>query len=197
MSALLTVDFVVLALFAGFCVARVIPACSTSIFRFHLWQFRDQFADEIRTGVYEKPERARQLLQEVELTIEKAADVTAGRALFMQMFGRRLGSFPHDFPLDDLCERDRRRLQARCDWLDWALSRHIYFGSPLGWVLLLGLTLLSLIIAAVERPFKHGGSVIGDVKHRVRGEVDPRLTLIDGQLRSSGVSRQRQLSHMV
>ncbi|HTB70204.1 MAG TPA: hypothetical protein VK707_04420 [Solirubrobacteraceae bacterium] len=195
MSALLTIDFVALALFAGFCVARVIPACSTSVFRSRLWQFRDELADEIRANAYRDPERAKTLLREVECIIEKAKDVTAGRALYMQIFGRRLRSFPQDFPLDGICAQDRERLARHCDWLEWALSRHIYLGSPLGWLLLVGVATLSLLISIFERPFNHSGNVFRNTRSRVRDEVDPRLTLFD--LNREAIAHGRELNQMV
>jgi hypothetical protein len=196
MDVLLTVDCVTAALFAGFCLAKVIPACNRSMFRFRLWKLRDELADEIRAGVFHDSARARELMVLTEDVIERAAEVSAGRLLLLHAAARgRLHYLTEAaIGLEGLDEHDLPLLTARCRTLEWVMRRHVMFGSPVGWLLLATLVPLSLLAAIVFYVFDRSGSVIGKAKALLRKEIDPRATLLD---RSRPLVPERELSHMV
>ncbi len=73
MAALLTFDLVALALFAWFCLVKVVPDCNVSILRYRLWRVRDRLADQICLGVYENEAAATDVLHTIEACIANSA----------------------------------------------------------------------------------------------------------------------------
>ena len=201
MDVLLTVDCVVLGLFAGFCLIRVIPVCNRSLFRFRLWRFRDAIADEIRAGDFHDRDRARELVGLIEEVIQRAADVSAGKLLLLHIAARgRLRNLTEPaISLEGLDEHDYDLLVDRCRTLEWAMRRHVLLGSPLGWIFFATLVPLSLIAALISYLFDRSGSVVEKAKAYLRDEIDPRATLLDNDPRdhNSRSLPQRQLSQMV
>ncbi len=195
MNTLLTIDLVAVALFAGFCVAKVVPSCNMSIFRYRLWGLRDRLVDQIRDGAFDDDERAREVLEFVEVAITAAPDIGAVKLLFARWSCRGVPvSAP--FRLDGLSANDKSLLGQYLNEFHHYLVRHILLGNPSGWVLTAVAFPVAFIATLVERARRRGDgdkrSLIGAARGRMRDEVDPGLALLGGDHAAA-----HSLSHMI
>jgi hypothetical protein len=194
MDTVLTIEIVAVALFAGFCVVGVIPACNMSIFRYRLWDLRDRLADEIRAGRFDDDQLPGAFLKFVESSIVHARNIGAVKLLFVRWSARNVPC-PPLFDLDDLSRDDKRRLGAYESEFRGLLVRHILFGNPSGWALTIVMVPIALLASVIARGSRRGdgGSVINDARSRVRDEMDPGMALLGG----SPSSGQQSLSQMI
>jgi hypothetical protein len=177
-AALLTIELVVLALFAWFCVVKVVPDCNVSILRYRLWRVRDRLADQIRLSVYENEDAARGVLQVIEGCIAGSHELGIIKVVVARWAVRDDDSFRAN-PLDrpDLSDSDRHRLRGIIAEVESLGARHIAFGSPSGWVITCLLVPAAIIVSVYEkfrRPKDHG-SVLGHARQRVRRETTPPI----------------------
>jgi hypothetical protein len=196
MDIVLTIDCVAIALFAGFCVAVVIPACNASVFRYRLWRLRDRIADEIRADGFQDRERPEMVLKFVEHSIEFAPDVNVFKLLVVGWSCRHLEQPTDPFQLDELSRDDRTRIEHHLGELSRLSLRHVLLDSPSGWLVIGLLAPLAVFASLLDRRGhdEHERSVFADARRRVRHEVDPVPALIYGH---SDRPPRYSLSHMV
>jgi len=130
------VILLLLAVTAGVAAALsllvVIPWCLRSLFRYRLWRLRDSIVDGVHAGDLPVDDAAR-LLSRVDNTIRYAREITALNMFLVSAATRGLEE--HEPPLDE------RLREYEGKWED-ATVRHVIYGSPSGWaVLIVGLVL--------------------------------------------------------
>jgi hypothetical protein len=196
MSALLTFDLVAIALFVWFALAKIIPSCNVSMFRYRLWRLRDALADEIREGVFDDDTQPKLLLKVIEASIVIAPDIGVVKLLFVRWSARNLRP-PEILDLESLSQQDGPRLMGRFYEFRALSVRHVAFGHPSGWVMTSLLIPLALVVTLAERVRRgkdDDQSVIGETRRRLREEVEPGFALLDGGFRGPSA---HTLSHMI
>lgn len=176
MTALLTINLIVLALAAWFSITKVVPACATSRYRYRLWRLRDALSDDIRHGKFHDEEAAKKVLLLIDLAIEDADDLSALNLTLFGMVMRR-SDFPRDpLGLSDLRPYDRDCLTERLAEVQDALLSKTLFGSVSGWIVTLVLSPIVLIAAGRDsgRP-----KVLQRASNRIRDDL-VRSNELDG-----------------
>jgi hypothetical protein len=165
-----------LALFAWYCVVKVVPDCNVSIYRYRLWRVRDRLADQVRAGLYENESAPLELLHEIERFIANAHELGIVKLVLAKWAAR-------GYDEEDLCVLDRtdlspddhHRLRLMFEEVNRITARHIALGAPSGWVitgLLIPVAVIASIVETFRRPQDHG-SVLGHARDRVRHETTP------------------------
>lgn len=181
MRAFIVLDVVGITLFAWFCVVRIIPSCNVSMYRYRLWQLRDQVVDDVREGVFRDATQPQRLVQFIEGIIVLAPELGAVKLAVMRWSCRHVPDAEYPFDLQGLRPQEREIMQARISELGALTARRILFGSPSGWFLMLVLTSLALVSSLVARLLSggaDGSSVIEEARHRVRDEIEVDRTLV-------------------
>jgi hypothetical protein len=181
-----TVAAIALALFAWASLFSIIPRCRTSLFRYKLWELRDQIADETRNGMFEDRARAKELVKEVERTIRWAPGMTPLSMSLARWAGKGMEfrpAHPREAIVKGLNPKDLAMFDQRLEELDRLSMRHVFLDSPSGWVYLAWAFLKAL--AGEVRSNRDGASgpvdlrepehstVLRDAKVRVSAEVQP------------------------
>jgi hypothetical protein len=183
MRAFVILDIVAIALFAWFCLVKVIPSCNVSLYRYRLWRLRDGLADEVRQGAFQDAAPARAVIAFIESLIVLAPQLGAVKLGVMLWSCRHVPDAPDPFKLESLAPRDRQMVQTRLDTVGGLTARHLLLGSPSGWALLVILGIPTFVIslaAFLLRGAPAGSSVIESTRHRMRHEieVDRALSLL-------------------
>src|SRR4051794_12342083 len=136
MPALLTVWLLCIVAFCWFVVFRTIPGYLQSRFRYEIWVMRDELADNILDGKYASKDAPVALLEEMETAIRAAAHLTMFRFCVVMRLGRDV-DVPEENALDlsGVRTSDRRDLERFQERLYHRVTRHLFTGAPIGWVM--------------------------------------------------------------
>lgn len=198
MTAVLTIAVIAIAGFAWLCLTNVIPSCCTSLFRYRLWQLRDEVFDEIYVGTFDDSEQPERLVDLLEVAIAQSHEVTVFRLLLMRWSNRNLpqASRSDVYPFESLTEHDKPLMKQRLDRFESIIIRHVAFGSPSGWIAIAILAPMAGIAVIFDRlrGDRGGGSIVQDAKEdlRERLEGEPALAAL-----MNGRKPKHSLSHCV
>jgi len=176
MTALLTINLIVLALAAWFSITKVVPACATSRYRYRLWRLRDALSDDIRHGKFHDEEAAKKVRLLIDLAIEDADDLSALNLVLFQLVLRRSDLPADPLGLEELSPYDQECLKERLEEVQAALLSKTLFGSVSGW-----LATFFLIPVVVVAAFRDSGQprVLQRTSNRIRDDL-VRSNRLDG-----------------
>jgi hypothetical protein len=181
-TALLTLNVILLALAAWAALFRVIPTCASSLFRYRLWRLRDQLVDDIRNEEFRDNAQPMELVCMIEAVIAGAQDLTAFKAWAAHATSRGL-AIPDSLRLPHAHPRDKDRLEKVLNELYAAMLSKALLGTPSGWLFSIVLVPVAIVVTLTSRLFTrdpHEGSLFEDAKWHVREEfeLDPALAAI-------------------
>lgn len=168
MNTILTIAVLASILFAWICVFYILPSSLMSMFRYRLWEQRDELATEIRNGAFADPHPAECLLARIESFIRQAPHFSALNIGLMRVSAKPVdkASFVDDLHFDDLTTAEREILEKRLLEFYKTVTQHVLLETPSGWLT----TMVALPI---------GVTVL--ISRRLRH--DPSGTLADGARR--------------
>jgi hypothetical protein len=143
MAALLTVALTVNFFFAYISIIYIVPSSERSRFRYRLWKLRDRVVDEIYDGRFENVEQPQRLVALIEIAIYSADEISWLKVMAARLMKKPPPGRPMKLLVDlqAVSERDRELLEARLNVLYWCVARHVFLGTPSGW------------LACLRRPF--------------------------------------------
>ena len=187
-TAVLFFLFVVGVVALTWAVARWIPACVHSVFRYRLWEIHDDLVDLCLDG---RLPSAHPAVEDLRLVVQRgillAPRLTMGRWIISGV----LSGGPHvELPSrDGLTHEQVDLLDEMQHSLGEAYLRHLAFSSPGGWAVLAATPVLGPILTLRNRLKGRNLSVLNYVEDKVV-ETVPRPDL-------AGVSTAADLSHCV
>jgi hypothetical protein len=169
MSVLLTFVAILVALFAWFCLFKLIPDSLMAMFRHRLWRQRDGIAAEIRNGVYSDAAPAERIMRDIEGFIVLAPQLSplhigmmrASEIGISRPQGSRIG-------LADLRQEERESLEARMVKVSDLVADHAMLETPSGWLTLLFGAPFALVVVLTRRLQQKGyaGTLLGGLRRR-------------------------------
>ena len=201
MNALLTADVTLLAVAAWVSVFFVIPSCLRTLFRNHMWRLRDSIVDEIRSDHYRDAAQPKHLVEEIELAIRCAREISVFRLGLLAAVTRGVEPPParERFDLDATDPADREELKLKLGEFRMALLRHAVFGGPSGWIFLILVGFCATLIALIRTVFRGLGvrnvytAVKASLKQEIPYEPETALALLGARPKD----RDRHLSAYV
>jgi len=173
MSVLLTAYVVAMAMFAWISLAKIVPDCATSQFRYRVWRLRDALVDDIRHDKYHDQERARKFVSLFERAIEHASELSLLNVIFLHI------SRPHNErtdPLDlkGLDADDVERLAGYREDFERAVAMKALFGTPSGWIFVAVLSPIALVGWLTKKDHRDGSLLARARRHVVADfELNP------------------------
>jgi hypothetical protein len=143
MAALLTVALTVNFFFAYISIIYIVPSSERSRFRYRLWKLRDRVVDEIYDGRFENVEQPKRLVALIELAIYSAEEISWLKVMAARLVKKPPRGLPMRLLVDlrAVSAHDRDLLRPRLNVLYWCVARHVFLGTPSGW------------LACLRRPF--------------------------------------------
>lgn len=171
MDALLTIAVIAVALFVWVCLFKVIPSALLSMFRYRLWRQRDALAEEIRTGKFEHRKQAEGVLERIECFIRLAGELSPLHIWLMRvsMAGVNVPE-PKRLDFSPLAPSERELLEKHLAKLSDALTDHVLFETPSGWMTVIVGVPVGLFVIAVRRIFDrdhYNGNLADGARRRV------------------------------
>lgn len=155
-----------------------IPRIRLSLFRYELWELRDELADKLLRRELKGPAVADQLLNGVEATIRGVQTHSLERVILVAV-ATRLGYLQDPrtiVPVDALRPHaNQEDLQYLDDWNDRvevSIARFMLRGSPLGWCVFLIITAAKPLHAKWIDRKRGGATKIAQATARLRGDAD-------------------------
>ena len=201
MTAWLTIDVVVLALVAWGSVVVIVPSCARSHTRYRLWRLRDNLFDEIRHEAFKDPAPAEALLSFVETSIVCLGELSLIKLVLLRLATLGVGPRPKSFwdLIGDASPADKRLLEPHIDELMGAAVKHVFLGSPSGWICIVVATPFAVGAALVTRLRGRAAGVplIEDAKANMRADFDREVDPMLATMLCAPQSSRRSLFHSV
>jgi hypothetical protein len=183
---------VVLALLSWLSLAKIIPDCATSHYRYRQWRLRDQLVDEIRHGEYQDAERAGRFVRMFEWSIAQSPDLSVLKLVLLNISRpRHVGRDPLD--LEGLSPDDCAKLRAYRDEYETATVLKAFMGTPSGWICVVLMMPLALLVASVQWLLR-GNRRIGALRGRYSAGVR-KYVVADFELDASMRGKPREPLH--
>jgi hypothetical protein len=171
MTVLATLALIAVALFVWACLFKVIPNCLLSLFRYKLWRQRDELAQDIRRGEFEHRKSAEMVLEEIECFIEGAPQLSPFNIGLLYLSARGVVVVPEDrLVLRNLPTDERARLESTLDAFHRTVAKHVLFGTPSGWLVVL-LAMPAVPVVLFFRALAHEGKQLTRLKADTRERV--------------------------
>jgi hypothetical protein len=135
---------------AVFLLFAIVPQCLRSLFRYKLWAIRDEIFDAVMSGDLPNERIIRTFQRGVECMIRGSESITFTDFLFgtkaPQEWIKKTIKRTQD-EIEALPDLARERFKEIEDSLDKAVTVHLLFGSPSGWIFTAIATIVILALA--------------------------------------------------
>jgi hypothetical protein len=172
MSIFLTGYVITLSLLAWGAIFYVVPSVARSIFRYRLWRLRDEIVDSLADDRFEDRVQPERLMHDVEKTIRYAKEFSLWRLLLLRWLTKGRALPPEAqremFDLKRAPIVDQELLATYELEYHASIARHVFFGTPLGWVCIAFLFPIAFAIVLMRDA---SGRVFADTRTFVREEV--------------------------